>query len=151
MIPKLTRIRVDRSEVIDPTQIEKPLLAFESFFDADLQRTGPDHYVLADLYSPLSFVEKPITSGTEIFSWLLSEGILEKCLNLQDALAISEQASKDEFLEFVPENFLPCWKSVVLNKYGNELVPVVRAKGDSLVVYWHWVFNWKFPSPAVYL
>ncbi|MFA7193351.1 MAG: hypothetical protein WC087_00310 [Candidatus Paceibacterota bacterium] len=142
-------IKVDRSEFLDPTKIEKPLLSFKEFLYPELQQSGPESYKVSDL-EPIYFTtdqRELIFSGKEIlkrFQSLPDE--IERTLNLQDGFALMDLSPKT-FSERFPENFVACWKSAIRNIAGNELVPIIRAKGDSVVCYWHGLYAWRFESP----
>lgn len=142
-------IKVDRSEFLDPTKIEKPLLSFKEFLYPELQQSGPENYRVSSLeecYFRGETRASRVFSGREILERFQGwTDQMERTLNLQDGFALMDIPPKI-FVESFRDNFVPCWKSAIKNNAGNTLVPVVIAKGDSVVCYWHWVYDWRFQN-----
>lgn len=141
-------IKVDRSEFLDPREIDKPLIAFKEFLYPELQQSGPKSYMVSDLKTCYFMTKRsPVFSGKKILKrFQNSPERMVRTLNLQDGFALMD-IPPATFVESFPDNFVVCWKSAIRNIAGNVLVPVVRAKGDSVIVYWHLLYDWKFPNP----
>lgn len=123
-------VRVDRSIV--PTYPEGSWEG--ASLTPELNLTGPAEFDLATLESCLSGNETKI-AGT-VYQQLKDEKQLERCLNLQDLLAI-QRLGRDTVHQYFGDGLICGWKSAILSD-GMRLqrVPCLYVDGDNLGFAW---------------
>lgn len=127
-----TSIRVDRSApIIYPTWVSEVA-------HPEIENGGPLQYDLKQVmfYMYLECRGSKKVLG-DVYTTVLQDGHLHRCLGLRDALAIQKAGSYVARQAFHDKGVF-CWRSVVRHRKGHLCVPqvVVCDLSDEVVIYW---------------
>lgn len=138
-------IRVDRS--VKPTYPDW----VKDVLYPDLEQSGPEEFDLAALGQYLVGKQKTgsYETGNRIHDHLETCGLLDRCLNLQDALAI-QQLGLETFRKHFKGKTVFFWKSVVRFRNGYLHVPYLVGHDGQVELRWHWLNgHWREGGPAL--
>ena len=110
----------------------------------ELHETGPTEIALTDICSFSSIRQDETIEGFTFYEHLCTNGLLERCLNLQDGLAIKSDPSLPLSPYFTDGGRLLLWKSVLVGDKNpnskNLLVPFVQViSGQTPIIYYWWL------------
>lgn len=117
----------------------------------DLEPTGPAEYDITTVKQWLHDGQKDgkWIEGNKIHTHLKETDTLKTCLGLRDLEEIQKKGIVF-FRKHFQSKAVFAWKSVVLSRVGDLLVPCLCEGGVEVVMFWSWLGNdWNDDDPAL--